>query len=115
MPRERQMQNNQPAAVVEELMTGPQYLESLRDNRAVYLYGERVQDVTTHPAFRNSARSIARLYDALHDQTLRDQLTIVDRSGIRTHRFFVPSYSAPELMAARDAIAVWARLSYGFM
>ena len=42
-------------------------LESLRDGREVYVYGERVKDVTTHPAFRNAARSIARLYDALHD------------------------------------------------
>ena len=37
-----------------------------RDGREVYIYGERVKDVTTHPAFRNAARSIARLYDALH-------------------------------------------------
>ena len=47
--------------------TGAEYLASLRDGREVYVYGERVEDVTTHPAFRNAARSIARLYDALHD------------------------------------------------
>src|SRR5262249_59237257 len=47
--------------------TGAEYLASLRDGRDVYIYGERVDDVTTHPAFRNAARSIARLYDALHD------------------------------------------------
>ena len=33
---------------------GNEYLESLRDDRAVYIYGERVKDVTTHPAFRNT-------------------------------------------------------------
>ncbi len=33
---------------------GSEYLESLRDDRAVYIYGERVKDVTTHPAFRNT-------------------------------------------------------------
>jgi len=47
--------------------TGKEYLESLRDDREVYIYGERVNDVTAHPAFRNAARSIAKLYDALHD------------------------------------------------
>lgn len=47
-------------------MTGDEYLDSLRDGREIYIYGERVEDVTTHPGFRNSARSIARLYDALH-------------------------------------------------
>ena len=41
--------------------TGAEYLESLRDGREIYVYGERVKDVTTHPAFRNAARSIARL------------------------------------------------------
>ena len=35
-------------------LTGPEYLESLRDSREVYVYGERVKDVTTHPAFRNT-------------------------------------------------------------
>ena len=44
--------------------TGQEYLESLRDDREVYCYGERVRDVTAHPAFRNAARSIAKLYDA---------------------------------------------------
>src|SRR5437762_11463321 len=96
-------------------MSGSEYLETLRDDRAVYLYGERVQDVTVHPGFRNSARSIARRYDALRVPAARDLMTTVDRQGIRTHRFFAPSYSAEELLAARDAIAAWARLTYGFM
>ena len=41
-------------------MNGAEYLASLRDDRAVFIYGERVKDVTTHPAFRNTARMIAR-------------------------------------------------------
>src|ERR687895_2386600 len=96
-------------------LTGEEYLESLRDGRRVYIDGERVEDVTAHPAFRNSARSIARLYDELHDPERSDVLLGVDHLGIRTHKFFMPSYSAEELLAARDAIASWARLSYGFM
>jgi len=106
---------NEPRTPTDELMTGKEYLASLRDGREVYLYGERIEDVTTHPAFRNSARSIARLYDALHDSAAREKLTTVDRLGIRTHRFFAPSWSADELLAAREAIAHWSRLSYGFM
>src|SRR5207244_10620636 len=102
----------QKTAVLDELMSGSEYLETLRDDRADHLYGERIKDVTVHPAFRNSARSIARLYDALHKPKSRDVMTTVDRFGIRTHRFFAPSYSAVELLAARDAIAAWARLTY---
>ena len=52
--------------------TGAEYLELLRDGREVYIYGERVKDVTTHPAFRNAAASIALLYDALHDAKTKD-------------------------------------------
>src|SRR3990170_1298279 len=96
-------------------MTGRQYLESLRDGREVFIYGERVTDVVTHPAFRNAARSIARLYDALHDARHKDALLATDRQGILTHKFFKPSYSAQELLEAREAIATWARFSYGFM
>jgi 4-hydroxyphenylacetate 3-monooxygenase len=97
------------------LLTGDEYLEGLRDGRAVFIDGERVADVTEHTAFRNSARSIARLYDALHDPEQRDTLVATDRHGIDTHRFFMPSYSSEELLAAREAIAAWSRLSYGFM
>ena len=97
------------------LMDGREYLESLRDGREVYIYGERVKDVTTHPTSRNAARSIARLYDALHDPATSDALTMVDRHGIRTHRFFTASYTAQELLDARNAIAIWARMTYGFM
>ena len=45
--------------------TGEEYLKSLQDGREIYIYGERVKDVTTHPAFRNAAASVAQLYDAL--------------------------------------------------
>ena len=52
-------------ARAEAPQTGEEYLQSLREGRSVYIYGERVEDVTTHPAFRNTARMVARLYDAL--------------------------------------------------
>ena len=87
----------------------------MRDGREVWIDGDRVEDVTTHPAFRNAARSVARMYDALHDPALRPVMLGEDRQGIMTHRFFMPSYTAEDLLAARDAIAVWARLSYGYM
>ena len=41
------------------LMTGKEYLDSIRDGRRVYIGGELVEDVTTHPAFRNAAQSFA--------------------------------------------------------
>src|SRR5690606_11753196 len=78
-------------------MTGEEYLESLRDGRKVYIDGELIRDVTKHPAYRNAARSIARLYDLLHDERMQETLLTRDRYGIVTHRFFAPAYSAGEL------------------
>ena len=97
--------------------TGDEYLESLRDGREIWIYGERVKDVTTHPAFRNTARMIARLYDALHDPARQSILTIATDTGNGgyTHRFFQGSHDAAGLVAARDAIAEWARVSYGWI
>ena len=37
------------------LLDGPSYLDTLRDGRAVYIYGERVSDVATHPRFATPA------------------------------------------------------------
>jgi 4-hydroxyphenylacetate 3-monooxygenase len=45
------------------LKTGAEHLESLRDGRVVYVGSEKIDDVTTHPAFRNGARSMAAIYD----------------------------------------------------
>src|SRR5437588_6082993 len=97
--------------------TGKEYLESLRDDREVYIYGERVKDVTTHPAFRNAARTIARLYDALHDPKQKDVLTCPTDtgSGSFTHKFFRVAHSREDLIGQRDAIAHWARMTYGWM
>lgn len=55
-------------------LTGEEYLKSLQDGREIYIYGERVKDVTTHPAFRNAAASVAQMYDALHKPELQDTL-----------------------------------------
>ena len=98
-------------------LTGSEYLESLRDDREIWIYGERVKDVTTHPAFRNTVRMIARLYDALHDPARRPTLTTETDTGSGgfTHRFFKGSRNVDELVAARDAIAEWARISYGWI
>ena len=61
--------------------TSADYLASLRDGREVYIYGERVKDVTKHPAFRNTAKMVARLYDALHDEKRKDKLLLPTETG----------------------------------
>src|SRR6266700_2951514 len=102
---------------VERPQTGSEYLDSLRDDRTVYIYGERVKDVTTHPAFRNTARMVARLYDALHDDKRKHRLLLPTETGNGgvTHAFFKAPKTMDDLIAGRDAIAEWARITYGWM
>jgi 4-hydroxyphenylacetate 3-monooxygenase len=118
--------NNQPqgaasgdrrSSKADRPFTGKQFLESIRDSRDVWIYGERVKDVTKHPAFRNSARMLARMYDALHDPSKAAALTTstdTDNGGF-THRFYKVPHSADDLVGGRDAIAEWARITYGWM
>jgi 4-hydroxyphenylacetate 3-monooxygenase len=96
--------------------TGEEYIASLRDGREIYIYGERVKDVTTHPAFRNTVRMLARLYDALHDHRKDTLCMETDTgSGGYTHRLYRASRNVEEMVAARDAIAEWSRVTYGWM
>src|SRR5437763_10484468 len=90
--------------------TGEEYLASLRDGREVYIYGERVADVTTHPAFRNTAHMTARLYDALHDPEHQKNLILPTDTGNGsfTHAYFKAPRTAEDLLAGRAAIADWA-------
>ena len=43
--------------------TGADHIASLKDGRTIYIDGEVVRDVTTHPAFAKSVASAAALYD----------------------------------------------------
>ena len=87
--------------------TGKEFLESLDDGREVWIYGERVKNIVKHPAFRNTARMIARLYDALHKDHAAGEgvLTRPTEWGGFTHRYFAAPRSAEELVAGRDTIA----------
>jgi 4-hydroxyphenylacetate 3-monooxygenase len=97
--------------------TGREYLDSLDDDREIWIYGERVRTITRHPAFQNCARMIARLYDALHEdhKSRRQVLTMPTEWGGFTQRYFRAPTNVAEQVAARDAIAEWARLTYGWL
>ncbi|HEY4558709.1 MAG TPA: 4-hydroxyphenylacetate 3-hydroxylase N-terminal domain-containing protein [Enteractinococcus sp.] len=97
-------------------MTSDEYIESLKDGREIYIHGERVKDVTTHPAFRNSVRMVARMYDAFHDEATADKLLVPTDTGNggKTHAFFKAPKSVDDLRKSREAIETWARMSYGW-
>jgi 4-hydroxyphenylacetate 3-monooxygenase len=49
------------------IRTGDEYRAGLRDGREVWIDGERVTDVTAHPAFKPIVDAKARMYDMAHE------------------------------------------------
>jgi 4-hydroxyphenylacetate 3-monooxygenase len=97
--------------------TGRQYLQGLRDQeREVWLGGERVKDVTSHPGLRRGAQAIAALYDMQHDPQLGPAMTAVSpTSGERVGLSLVIPRTRADLEARRDMMLHWARATCGMM
>jgi 4-hydroxyphenylacetate 3-monooxygenase len=96
--------------------TGAEYIASLRDGRAVYIDGKRVDDVTEHPAFRNAVRTVAGLYDFQARPENLDALTFQPPGAPRRiNRCWQLPRSYDELVQKRQAIVAWARQSFGFL
>src|SRR6476620_11513066 len=97
--------------------TGRQYLNGLREQDVeVWLGGERVKDVTTHPGLANGARAIASLYDMQCDPKLRDTMTYVSpTTGDRVGLSFIIPRTKEELEARGVMMLNWARTTCGMM
>src|SRR5437762_3246407 len=72
------------------LMTGQEYLDSIRDGRRVYVGGELVEDVTAHHAFRNAARSFATIYDRKRAPEHREVMTFEEDGEAFSSYFLLP-------------------------
>src|SRR2546428_12831139 len=79
--------------------TGAEYIKGLQEQeREIWLRGERIKDVTTHPGLANGVRAIAALYDLQHDPGLRDEMTYISpTSGERVGLSFVNPRTRHEL------------------
>lgn len=97
--------------------TGLQYLEGLRDAHAeVWLGGERIADVTTHPATRNCAHSLAHLYDMQSDPAIWEQMTYRSpSSGEPVGMSFLTPKTREDLARRRTMMKAWADYSGGML
>ncbi len=97
--------------------TGAAFLADLaRNPRQVIYEGEVVRDVTTHPAFRAAACSIARLYDIAADPALRERMTFaMPGNGERALRCYQIPRSVEDLRARRAFSQEWAEATFGLM
>lgn len=97
--------------------TGADYLQGLKARSSeVWLGNERVRDVTTHPALRRGARSVAHLYDMQHDPALHEEMTYISpTSGQRVGLSFITPRTQEELRLRTRMMLHWARYSGGMM
>src|SRR6478735_8864122 len=98
------------------MRTGPEYLRSLNDGRQVFVDGERVKDVTAHRAFREAARSIARLYDIAAAPEMRERMTFRSpTTGEPVLRAYQIPHNHADLRARRLFSKTWAEATFGLM
>ncbi len=94
------------------IRTGEQYLEGLRDGREVWLRGERVKDVTTHPGLGRGAHSLAGFMDRQFDPAWQQQVTY-EENGARYGLSFLIPRSQDEVIRRGAAFYQWATWSNG--
>src|SRR5262245_30423500 len=96
--------------------TGEQYMASLKDGRCVMLDGERIDDVTTHPAFSGAVRSVARLFDIASSPANRQLMTYPSpHDGRPVNKSWLIPRSREDLAARRAAIKMWSDSTFGLM
>ena len=97
--------------------TGKEYIAGLKDRpREVWIEGERVKDVTTHPGLRNGVQAVAALYDMQHDPALREEMTFASPStGDPVGLSFQIPRTAEDLVRKREMMSHWAWASCGMM
>jgi 4-hydroxyphenylacetate 3-monooxygenase len=99
------------------MRSGDDYLKAIKnDGRQVYIDASCVTDVTTHPAFREAARSIAGLFDVVADPANRELLTYPSpATGEPVNRSYMIPRSREDLTARRKALWRLSEESFGYM
>jgi 4-hydroxyphenylacetate 3-monooxygenase len=98
------------------IRTGKQFLEGLRDGREIYLEGERVTDVTTHPHVARMAQTLAKVYDLQHDPKYADEMTFTSPSSgeLVALSYMIPQDHA-DLARRRRALEIVADEVHGML
>jgi 4-hydroxyphenylacetate 3-monooxygenase len=96
------------------LISGERKLERMRDGRVVYIGAERVDDVTSHPAFREGARTVAGLYDLKADPAKRELFSF-EEDGERISLYWLRCRSRDDLARRMRCCKAIADYTYGFV
>src|SRR5699024_9149533 len=83
---------------------------------AVWLNGEKVENVVDHPYFASSVKEVAKLSDMQHDPEYQDKIThISEETGKRIGNSFLNPTKPEHLEMRRQVFEVWAESTFGLM
>ena len=96
--------------------SGAAYVEGLRDDREVWIDGERVKDVTRDRRLGRGIKSVAGLYDLQLDPAHVDRMTYTSpTTGDRVGLSHIQPRSVDDLVRRRTMFKTWAEWAAGMM
>ena len=98
------------------MRTGAQFLHGLKNDREIWLEGERVPDVTTHPKLARAARTLGRIYDLQQQPELAEDMSFPSpTSGQPVPLSYIVPNSCDDLIRRRRALEIVAYATQGMM
>jgi len=93
-----------------------EYRESLRDGRVIYLNGEQVGDVTTHPALRVGVDTAAFDYEMAEMPEYRDLAVVTDeKTGEPISRYYYSPKNSDDLLKRHELMVTGTRANQGIV
>jgi len=94
------------------IRNGKQYLDGLRDDREVWIQGERVKDVTRHPGLSSGALTLAGFMDRQFDDKYKKTITYVEDGKTYATSHMIPKSQA-DVVKRGASFYEWATWSNG--
>ncbi len=97
------------------IRNGKQYLEGLRDDRDIWIHGEKVADVTSHPGMGRGAQTLASFMDKQFDAELQDTITYEEDGNRYATSYMIPKSRADieKRGASFYVLATWSNVMFG--
>src|SRR5712691_6701275 len=90
------------------IRTGKEFLAGLKDDRQIFMDGERIADVTRDKRLAGASQSLAELFDMQHDPALHDKMTFASpSSGEPVGLSFIEPRSVDDLIQRRGMVKIW--------
>ncbi len=96
------------------IRTAKEYIKSIKgDDRVVYYRGEKVEDVTTHPAMQRLLKEMALDYLVTEDPKYSELFIDTNEKGEKVRFLHKSEQCTEDLLRRREIIQLMARMGYG--